>query len=48
MAIDPVFEMQVDEKTAKDKSEYDNKLYYFRAAGCKADFEENPKAYVHG
>jgi YHS domain-containing protein len=34
MAIDPVCKMVVDEKTAKLKSEYKGKTYYF----CILDF----------
>jgi YHS domain-containing protein len=46
MAIDPVCEMKVDEKTAKFKSEYQGKTYYFCALGCKKEFEKNPKKYL--
>jgi YHS domain-containing protein len=48
MAIDPVCEMEVDEKKAKYKSEYEGKMYYFCSAGCKADFDAQPEDYVHG
>ena len=46
MAIDPVCKMTVDEKTAKFKSEYKGKTYYFCALGCKKTFEKNPEKYV--
>jgi YHS domain-containing protein len=46
MAIDPVCKMKVDEKTAKFKSEYKGKTYYFCAFGCKKEFEKNPKTYL--
>ena len=46
MAIDPVCKMTVDEKTAKLKSDYKEKTYYFCAPGCKKVFEENPGKYV--
>lgn len=46
MAIDPVCKMTVDEKTAKFKSEYKGKTYYFCAPGCKKAFEENPEDYM--
>jgi YHS domain-containing protein len=46
MAIDPVCKMKVDEKTAKFKSEYQAKTYYFCALGCKKEFEKNPKKYL--
>jgi len=46
MAIDPVCKMVVDEKTAKLKSDYKGKTYYFCAPGCKKAFEENPIKYL--
>ncbi len=46
MTIDPVCKMKVDEKTAKYKSEYQGKTYYFCALGCQKDFEENPEKYL--
>ena len=46
MAIDPVCKMEVDEKTAKFKSVYKGKTYYFCAPGCKITFEENPEKYL--
>lgn len=46
MAIDPVCNMVVDEKTAKLKSDYKGKAYYFCAPGCKKAFDENPAKYL--
>ena len=46
MAIDPICKMTVDEKTAKLKSEYKGKMYYFCAPGCKKAFEDNPGKYL--
>ena len=46
MAIDPVCKMTVDEKTAKIKSDYKDKTYYFCAPGCKKVFDENPAKYL--
>ncbi len=46
MAIDPVCKMVVDEKTAKIKSDYKGKTYYFCAPGCKKAFDENPAKYL--
>ncbi len=46
MAVDPICKMEVDEKTAKFKSEYKGKTYYFCAPGCKKEFEENPENYI--
>ncbi len=44
MAIDPICGMTVDEKTAKYKSEYKGRQYYFCAQGCKDKFEKDPAA----
>jgi YHS domain-containing protein len=46
MAIDPVCKMTVDEKTAKLKSDYKGKTYYFCAPGCKKAFEESPAKFL--
>ena len=46
MAKDPVCGMMVDEKTAKFKSEYKGKTYYFCAPSCKTTFEKNPAKYA--
>lgn len=46
MAIDPVCKMEVEEKSAQCKSEYNSKIYYFCATGCKKAFDENPEKYI--
>ena len=46
MAIDPVCKMEVDEKTARFKTEYKGETYYFCAPGCKKVFEEKPEEYI--
>ena len=46
MAVDPVCKMSVDEKSAKFKTTYNGKTYYFCAPGCKIAFEENPEKYL--
>jgi YHS domain-containing protein len=46
MVTDPVCKMQIDEKTAAGKSEYQGKTIYFCALGCKRKFDENPQKYV--
>jgi YHS domain-containing protein len=46
MAKDPVCNMNVDEKTAKLKSEYNGKTYYFCAPSCKSTFDKNPEKYA--
>jgi len=38
--------MEVDEKTARCKSEHEGKTYYFCAAGCQQTFEKNPDKYM--
>jgi YHS domain-containing protein len=40
--------MDVDEKTAKHKTTYKGKTYYFCAPGCKYMFEEDPEKYISG
>lgn len=47
MAKDLVCNMDVDEKTAKWKTNYKGKTYYFCAPGCKKDFEEDPEMYIN-
>jgi YHS domain-containing protein len=46
MARDPICGMAVDEKTAKWKSEYGGKMYYFCNERCKATFDKNPRRYA--
>jgi YHS domain-containing protein len=48
MAKDLVCGMDVDEKTAKYKTTYKGKTYYFCAPGCKYMFEEDPEKYIGG
>lgn len=38
--------MTVDESTARLKSEYKGRTYYFCAPGCKKAFEESPERYL--
>ena len=45
MAEDVICKMQVDEKTAKWKSEYKGKTYYFCCKACKKKFDETPDNY---
>jgi len=46
MAKDPVCGMTVNEKTAKFKSDYMGKTYYFCNQPCKATFDKNPSVYA--
>ncbi len=48
MATDLVCGMEVNEKTAKWKSVYKGKTYYFCAPGCKKAFDEEPDTYISG
>ena len=48
MVIDPVCNMEVDEITAKYKSDYRGKTYYFCAPGCKKEFDSHPRRYAKG
>ena len=46
MERDPVCDMDVDPKTAKLKSVYQGKTYYFCSPGCKTDFDKDPAKYA--
>lgn len=46
MVKDPVCGMDVDPKTATNKSEYNGQTYYFCSSGCKKDFDKQPLKYV--
>lgn len=46
MAVDPVCKMEVDERTAKWKSTYQGKTYYFCAPGCKKAFDADPGKFL--
>jgi len=46
MVVDPICKMEVDPKSAKWKSSYNGKEYYFCAPGCKKAFDKNPEKYV--
>ncbi|NLE06226.1 MAG: YHS domain-containing protein [Crenarchaeota archaeon] len=46
MAKDPVCNMNVEEKTAIYKTDYNGKTYYFCAASCKSTFEKDPAKFA--
>ena len=48
MAKDPICGMDVNEKTAKHKTEYRGKMYYFCSQTCKMTFDRNPAKYASG
>jgi Cu+-exporting ATPase len=43
---DPVCNMQVDEKNAAGRLEYQGQTYYFCSENCKERFDQNPQRYV--
>lgn len=45
-AKDPICGMTVSIDTAKHKSEYDGKTFYFCCAGCKAKFDKQPELHT--
>lgn len=46
MTIDPVCGMQVDERTAPEKAEYQGKRCYFCKNECKQQFDRDPGKYT--
>ena len=46
MVLDVVCKMEIDAKTAKWKSEYKGKTYYFCAPMCKQKFDRSPEKYI--
>jgi YHS domain-containing protein len=46
VATDPVCGMEVDERQASGRSEYDGKVYYFCSAECQEEFEDDPESYL--
>jgi Cu+-exporting ATPase len=48
MPIDPVCNMEVDEKKAAATYEYKGKKYYFCAVGCKERFSKDPERFIQG
>jgi P-type Cu+ transporter len=45
-AVDPVCHMTVDKATAEYRSFVNGEAYYFCSAGCKVNFEKNPRQYL--
>ena len=46
MAVDPVCKMDVVEKSAEYKCEYNGNKYFFCAQVCKELFEEDPERFL--
>jgi Cu+-exporting ATPase len=46
VATDPVCGMDVDENTAKYKTDRMGKTYYFCALRCKEVFDKNPQRFI--
>jgi Cu+-exporting ATPase len=38
--------MTIEEENAAGTSEYEGKIYYFCAVGCRESFEKEPEKYV--
>ncbi|HWR16455.1 MAG TPA: YHS domain-containing protein [Terriglobales bacterium] len=46
MHTDPICGMQVDEKNAAGKSDYNGQQFYFCSTDCKQKFDRNPEQYA--
>ena len=46
MAIDPVCGMEVDERSAEEKSTYQGQTYYFCSSDCREEFDSSPDEYI--
>jgi len=46
MVFDVVCHMEIDEKTAKWKSDYKGKTYHFCSPMCKQKFDRNPEKFI--
>lgn len=44
--VDPVCGMEIDTGTAKFKTVYRGKIYYFCSDRCRSEFERNPELYL--
>ena len=44
--MDVVCNMEINEKTAKWKSEHKGKTYFFCSPMCKQIFDRNPEKYI--
>ena len=46
MTQDPVCRMTIDSAQAAGQVQYEDRMYYFCAAHCKAKFQADPKKYA--
>lgn len=46
MARDPVCGREVEQQSTSERSEYEGQTFDFSSAGCKKDFDRDPKDYV--
>jgi YHS domain-containing protein len=46
MATCPVCKIEVEEKKARGKSEYEGETYYFDSKACKKEFDQAPETYA--
>jgi YHS domain-containing protein len=44
--VDPVCKMKVEAASAKWRSDYKGKKYFFCAPGCKTAFDKDPEKYL--
>ena len=45
-AMDPVCKMKIEIESAKLRSIFEGKDYFFCAPGCKKAFDEDPRKYL--
>lgn len=46
MALCPVCKIEVEEKKARGKSEYEGETYYFDSKACKKEFDNAPETFA--
>lgn len=46
MAVDPVCEMEVDERRTGFVTTYEGRSYYFCSRECQMEFDQDPRRYV--
>lgn len=46
MTMDPVCEMEVDQRNASYVTTYEGRSYYFCSRECQMEFDQDPRRYV--
>ena len=46
MTHDPVCGMDVDPENASERKEHEGQTYFFCSAGCRKQFEQDPKRFA--